>query len=283
MSSTLTIDTCLNTDSLKWMDEYQGQPFADLVFADPPFNIGWKYNTYDDEQPEDDFIDWNRRWINLAISKVLKPFGQIYICMGDEYVADICQICKRELKLTMQNWLVWHYTFGQSGKLDHRKRFTRSKTHILRFSVHPRKFYFDPISVAVPSGRLLEYADKRADPRGKCPDDVFITKRIAGTHKDRFPGMSTQMSEDLVKPWIIATTKAGDTIYDPFPGSGVSMVVAKKTGRHFFATELDTDYHSRILNRLNVLPHSNIQSPCPPTQPLHSEQSSSDQNQCPQS
>lgn len=246
MSSILTLDTCLNADSLDWMNNYTGAPFADLVFADPPFNIDWKYDIFIDKKPDQEFLDWTKSWVNLAISKCLKPEGQIYICMGDEYVSEIDVICRRELNLWRQDWLIWHYSFGQSGKLEKRRKFTRSKTHVLRFSKHPRNFYFDPISVAVPSGRLLKYADKRADPRGKCPDDVFVVKRIAGTHKERVPGMSTQMPGELVKPWIIATTKPGDTVYDPFPGSGIALKIAKITGRHYFGTELSPNYHSRI-------------------------------------
>lgn len=262
--SNLTIDTCINTDSLTWMTNYNGSPFADLIFADPPFNINWKYDIYIDKKPDQEFLDWNRQWISLAITKILKPHGQIFICMGDEYVGDIEVMCKRELNLTPQNWLIWHYGFGQSGKLHTRKRFTKSKTHIIRFSKHPTNFYFDPISIAVPSGRQTTYADKRADPRGKCPNDVFINKRIAGTHKDRVPGMTTQMPRELIRPWIISTTKPDDTIYDPFPGSGISLIVAKELGRHFFATELSPAYAQRITKRLNEVTHNNSLSPSIP-------------------
>lgn len=246
----MNFNTCVNADSIEWMTNYQGEPFADLIFADPPFNIGWEYDICIDEKTDLEFINWNREWINLAATKCLKPYGTMLICMGDEYVSDIDVMCRRDLGLHRQNWMIWHYEFGQSGKLHSRKRFVRSKTHVLRFSKHKAKFKFDATRVAVPSKRQTMYADSRADMRGKCPNDVFIHKRIAGTHKDRVPHMTTQMPIELVTPWILAMTDHNDLVYDPFPGSGVTLAAAKNKGRQYFGTELSPAYHQHILNRL---------------------------------
>lgn len=255
----MILNTCINADSLAWMTAYDGPQFADLVFADPPFNIKWKYDVYIDEMPYHEFIDWNKRWISTAIAKIMKPNAQIFICMGDEYVSEIDMMCRHEFGLHKQNWLIWNYSFGQSGKLHERKRFTRSKTHILRFSKHKKVYTFNGVDIAVPSDRQLAYADKRADPRGKCPDDVLCFKRICGTHKDRVPGVSTQMGADLVSTLIKATTNPGDMIYDPFPGSGISCRVARSLNRNFFATELSPNYTLRIQQMLGISdqPHNN--------------------------
>lgn len=247
------MNTCLNIDSLTWMSNYTGEPFVDLIFADPPFNIKWKYDIYIDKMPDDEFIDWNRKWIAQA-KRILKPTGQMYICMFDEYVSEIDLICRKELGLYCQNKLIWNFNFGQSGILHTRKRFTRSKTHILRMSKHRTKFTFNPQDIAVPSARQLEYNDKRADGRGKCPDDVLRYKRIAGTHKDRFPSVTTQMPIEMVSMLIKAVTNAGDMVYDPFPGSGVSLRAAQLLNRNYFGTELSPNYTTRILNALGIEP-----------------------------
>ena len=247
----MNLNTCINAESLAWMQAYEGDPFADLIFADPPFNIKWKYDIYIDEMPDDQFIEWNRQWIRLATTKILKPTGQMYICMFDEYVSDIDLICRRELGLFRQNWLVWNFSFGQSGKLLERRRFTRSKTHILRMSKNENVFTFNPQDIAVPSDRQTIYNDKRADPCGKCPDDVLKFKRIAGTHKDRVPGMSTQMPIEMVTMLVAGATNAGDIVYDPFPGSGVSLRASKLLNRNYFGTELSPNYHQRMVAMLN--------------------------------
>lgn len=240
-------NTCVNTDCVDWMKQVK-KPFADLIIADPPFNINWSYDIYDDKVSDRKFLYWSFEWIHEA-ARLLKPNGNLLICMGDEYISDIDVMCRRELGLDRRNWMIWHYTFGQSGKLETRKGFTRSKTHILRF-IKDKDFYFDPISVAVPSDRQRLYNDNRADSRGKVPNDVFVFKRIAGTHKDRFPGMSTQMPVELLEIWVQAMCPPKGIVFDPFAGSGSSLVAAKNQNRKYVGCELSPDYHARILKRL---------------------------------
>lgn len=245
------IHKCINIDSIRWLQDYDDPKFADLVFADPPFNIGWEYDTIHDKLPDTDFLNWLRTWVSLCIDKVMKPNSQIVICMGDEYVSDLDVLCRKELKLYRQNWLIWHYGFGQSGKLDSRKRFTRSKTHLLRYSLHKSKFTFNGGDIAIPSDRLKKYADNRADPRGKCPDDVLIFNRIAGTHKSRVKGISTQMPVEMVSKLVKAFTNPNDCVYDPFPGSGVVLKSCIGTGRGCVATEISKAYYDLTMEWLS--------------------------------
>jgi DNA modification methylase len=244
------IDTCINGDCLKWMRTIN-TPFADLIIADPPFNIGYQYDAYDDSRPPSDYLEWCTEWISQC-KKLLNDSGNILICMGDEYVSDIDIICRHKLGLTRVNWVIWHYKFGQSGKLDTRNHFTRSKTHILRY-VKSKKFYFNAAAVAVPSDRQRLYNDKRADPRGKCPDDVFIYKRIAGTHLERVKGIATQMPVQLLRIWIKAMCRPDGIVFDPFPGSGSSLIAAKYEKRHFLGVELSSKYYTEIIKRLSQL------------------------------
>ena len=226
-------------------------PFADLIIADPPFNMNFKYDIYQDKKPISTYIGWCRDWINQCI-KLLQNNGNLLICMGDEHVSEIDIMC-RNMGLYRRNWIIWHYNFGQSGTLDHRKGFTRSKTHILRFTKNKNKIYFNAPAVATPSARSKIYADKRADPRGKCPDDVFIFKRIAGTHVERVKGIGTQMPTQLLKVWINAMCKPDGVVFDPFSGSGASLIAAKMLGRKYLGVELSPNYHNIILQRLSQI------------------------------
>ncbi|MHC5100787.1 MAG: DNA-methyltransferase, partial [Planctomycetota bacterium] len=104
------------------------EPFADLVFADPPFNIGYQYDHYKDTLKKDKYLHWTRDWMAACVN-VLKPTGSFYVAIGAEYAAHI-RIIGEELGLICRNWIIWHYTFGQHGKT----KFSRAHAHIFYFA-----------------------------------------------------------------------------------------------------------------------------------------------------
>ena len=79
-------------------------PFADLIFADPPFNIGYQYDKYKDKVKSDKYIAWTRDWM-VACLNVLKPTGSFYIAIGDDYAAHV-RIIGDELGLNLRNWII---------------------------------------------------------------------------------------------------------------------------------------------------------------------------------
>ena len=143
------------------------EPFADLIFADPPFNIGYQYDKYKDKVKSEKYIAWTQDWMKVCVD-VLKPDGSFYIAIGDDYAANI-KILADGLGLRMRNWIIWHYTFGQQTKA----KFARAHTHIFYFVKDKNAFTFNDYAVRVPSDRQLIYNDKRANPKGKMPDDVW--------------------------------------------------------------------------------------------------------------
>lgn len=84
-------------------------PFADLIFADPPFNIGYKYDKYHDQVEGDKYIDWTRKWMT-ACKKVLKPTGSFYIAIGDDYAANVKIIADEISLLFAYSWQISLFT-----------------------------------------------------------------------------------------------------------------------------------------------------------------------------
>jgi len=153
---------------------------VDLVFADPPFNIGYDYDEYDDKRSCEDYLGWSKRWISEVI-RVLKPDGTFWLAIGDEYAAELKVMATRDLELTCRSWVVWYYTFGVHCK----HKFTRSHAHLFYFVKDPKKFTFNTDDIRVPSARQLVYADKRANPKGRVPDDTWIIQPNAEKSKSR--------------------------------------------------------------------------------------------------
>ncbi len=143
---------------------------VDLAFADPPFNIGYEYDVYNDRQTKADYLAWTEQWLK-AVRRVLKPAGSFFVAIGDEYAAEL-KIRLDALGLTLRNWIVWHYTFG----VNCQQKFNRSHAHILYYVMDPRRFTFNADEIRVPSARQTTYADRRANPRGKLPDDTWVLR-----------------------------------------------------------------------------------------------------------
>jgi DNA modification methylase len=234
---------------------------ADLVFADPPFNIGYEYDVYDDRRARADYLAWADRWL-AAVRRVLSPTGSLFVAIGDEYAAEH-KVRLDALGLTLRNWIVWHYTFGVSCK----KKFNRSHAHIFYYVADPKRFTFNPDGVRVPSARMTTYADRRANPVGKLPDDTWVLRpqetddhfqpesdtwylpRVCGTFKER-TGHPCQMPEAVLDRIIRVASNPGDVVLDPFAGSGTTLAVAKKLGRRYLGIELSERYADGIRQRL---------------------------------
>jgi site-specific DNA-methyltransferase (adenine-specific) len=236
---------------------------AELAFADPPFNIGYDYDSYDDTRSSDDYLDWSRRWMQ-EIRRVLTPDGTFWLAIGDEYAAELKVMATRELGFHCRSWVVWYYTFGVNCK----NKFSRSHAHLFHFIRDPDAFTFNADNIRVPSARELVYGDKRANPKGRLPDDTWILRpqdlaegfgsdedtwyfpRVCGTFKERSGWHGCQMPEQLLGRIIRSCSHAGDLVVDPFAGSGTTLAVAKKLGRRYFGCELSDQYAERIDERL---------------------------------
>lgn len=145
---------------------------VDLVFADPPFNIGYDYDVYRDSLSGNEYLEWSRQWMK-AVRRVLKDNGAFWLAIGDEYAAEL-KIEAQKLGFHCRSWVVWYYTFGVNCKY----KFTRSHAHLFHFVVDPDNLVFrsEERENRIPSARQLVYNDNRANPRGRLPDDTWIIR-----------------------------------------------------------------------------------------------------------
>jgi site-specific DNA-methyltransferase (adenine-specific) len=135
----------------------------------------------------------------------------------------------------------------------------------------PDHFTFNDDAIRVPSARALVYRDRRADPRGRLPDDTWILRpqdlpdgfrpdddtwyfpRVAGTFKERAGWHGCQMPEQLLGRIIRACSNEDQIVLDPFAGSGTTLAVAKKLQRRYLGFELSPEYAQRIQERLAMI------------------------------
>ena len=244
---------------------------VDLAFADPPFNSGYEYDVYQDRRAKADYLAWTEVWMK-GVARVLKPTGSFFLAIGDEYAAEM-KIRLDALGFTMRNWIVWHYTFGVNCS----KKFNRSHAHIFYYVADPKRFTFESDRVRVPSARMTTYADRRANPVGKLPDDTWVLRpqedgehyaaesdtwsvsRVCGTFKER-TGHPCQMPEGVLERIVKVASNPGDLVFDPFAGSGTTLAVAKRLKRRYLGIELSEDYADAVRVRLDAV-HTEVEKP----------------------
>ncbi len=249
------------------IDSMQGMDAAstDLVFADPPFNIGLDYSAYDDNLPYDEYVKFSRDWLSEC-HRILKPTGSIYVAIGDEFAAEV-KVTMRQLGFKFRNWVVWNYSFGESQ----RKKFNRTHAHILYMVKDAKNFTFNASDIMVPSARQLIYKDKRAKSGGKLPDDVWDVfvrdavcradqlkiypedtllwddSRLCGTFKERLvkedgSAHPCQLPMSILERVIKVSSNPGDLVVDPFCGTGTTAYVANRLKRSYITMEMDPEY-----------------------------------------
>lgn len=221
---------------------------VDLIFADPPFNWARDYDRHETGEAWDDaamsrseYLSFTEEWLNICAG-ALKPTGSMWVNIPDDSAAEIVVHLKK-IGLHMVNWCVWHYRFGQNTT----GRFINSKVHALYFSKDPYRRTWNPDPILEVSDRRAIYGDPRTEskkdgmPAGmRVPMDVWYGKfwgRIQGNNKERRHKHDNQLPEVYLHRVIACSSNPGDTVLDPFLGSGTTGVIAHAMGRHFIGTE----------------------------------------------
>jgi DNA modification methylase len=232
---------------------------ADLVFADPPFNIGFSYDICKDRWEREEYLSWIDQWLSQVV-RILKPNGSFWLSMSDEHVADYKNKLD-SLGLELVNWIIWHFTFARLTK----RKFARSHRHILYYVVDIDNYTFNYQDICVPTV-VVKYV-RETNCKTRIPHDVwclhpneseqlFQTEHdvwfyptVAGVSSERVDHPS-QMPEALLERIIRVATNPGDLVVDPFAGSGTTLAVAKRLGRNYWGCELSPNYAKVILDRL---------------------------------
>ena len=245
-------------DSIVWLRSLPSG-CADLVFADPPYNI--KKAEWDNFESQETYIQWSLGWIT-EVSRILKPSGSLYICGFSEILADL----KRPASPFFHScrWLVWHYKnkanlgwdWGRSHEsLLHFRKSAATRINIddvrIPYGAHTLKYPEHPQANTSQFSREgeLDPPEWRPHPRGAKPRDVFDIPTTCNGMGEKTPH-PTQKPEELVRKFVLASSREGDLVIDPFSGSGTTLVVAEQLGRRWMGCDLSADYHGWAIHRL---------------------------------
>ena len=228
--------------------------FVDLMIIDPPYNLtkefnGLKFNKRNNEA----YVEYLEQWFPRLI-KTLKPTASVYLC-GD-WKCSAAEFTVLDKYLTVQNRIVWQREKGRGAK-----RNWKNCTEDVWFATVSDSYYFDVDAVKMKRRVLAPYrVDGKPKDWQETDDGAFRMTHPSNFWDDiSIPYWSmpentdhpTQKPEKLLAKLILASSKPGDLVFDPFLGSGTTAVVAKKLGRKYCGIELNAQYCCWSLARLD--------------------------------
>jgi site-specific DNA-methyltransferase (adenine-specific) len=226
---------------------------VDLIFADPPYNIGKNFNGHKDKWAKDeDYLSWCYEWLDLCVRK-LKPNGSFYVMTSTQFMP-FFDIHLRK-KLDILSRLVWYY--DSSGVQA--KKYYGSMYEPILFCVKDSDNYTfnsQDILVEAKTGAKRKLIDYR-----KTVPTVYSSEKVPGNvweyarvryRMDEYENHPTQKPIALLERIIKASSNVGDLIMDPFSGTFTTCYVAKELNRNSIGIELQDEYVKIGLRRLNL-------------------------------
>lgn len=223
----------------------------DLIFVDPPYNIGKNFNGLIDKWTTDSlYLEWCYEWIDLCLKK-LKPNGSFYVMTSTQFIPYF-DIYLRD-KISILSRIVWSY--DSSGVQA--KNFYGSMYEPILFCVKDKNNYTfnsNDILVEAKTGAKRNLIDYRKSPpqpynNEKVPGNVWDFPRVR-YRMDEYENHPTQKPTALLERIIKASSNPGDIVLDPFSGTFTTSYVAKKLGRKSIGIEINEDFTKIGLRRV---------------------------------
>ena len=225
---------------------------VDLIFADPPYNIGKDFDGIKENWTEENFLTWCYEWIEDC-HRVLKPTGTFYFMNSTKNMPFLDIFCRNIFSIKSR--IVWSY---DSSGVQAKSFFGSMYEPILMLTKHPKEYTFNykEIMVEAKTGAKRQLIDYR-----KNPPQPYNTKKVPGNvweyprvrfKMDEYENHPTQKPEALLERIIKSSSNEGDIVLDPFSGSFTTGSVAKKLNRKFIGIEINEDYVKMGIRRLGL-------------------------------
>ena len=233
----------------------------DLIFADPPYNIGKNFNGRKDKWESDkSYLDWCYQWLDLCIKK-LKSNGSFYVMTSTQNMPFFDIYLRKRLIILSR--IVWYY--DSSGVQA--KKYYGSLYEPILFCVKDKNNYTfnsEDILVEAKTGAVRKLIDYRKPiptvyNYKKVPGNVWEIHRVR-YRMDEYENHPTQKPIALLERIIKASSNEGDLILDPFSGTFTTSFVAKQLRRRSVGIEIDEEYLMIGLRRLEITSEYNGQT-----------------------
>lgn len=214
----------------------------DLIVADPPDNIGLKYDGFKDRQKPWVYENNLRLWIAMMADLTKGP---IFLTFNEKWTMAV-ENAIESVGVPLIQRLQWYYTFGQDQT-------TRGKYALCYRPIYwLNSEYVRTNQIKIPSARQIKYNDKRAAKGGKMPPNVWEFPRVCGTFKEKRKWVPTQLPETLVERIISGHCRPGGCVLDPFIGSGTTALICQRLDLNCVGIEISEATIQKTAEHLGV-------------------------------
>ena len=252
------LDKTINADLLTVLPLLPDE-FADLIIIDPPYNLTKNFGgKVFNERKDSAYEEYLETWFS-SVCKKLKSNGSLYLCGDWKCTAALQRVMEKEL--TVLNRITWQREKGRGAKAN-----WKNGMEDIWFGVKdPDSYYFNLDAVKIKRRVIAPYREggKGGKPKDweeseegnfrlTCPSNFWDDISVPFWSMPENTDHPTQKPEKLYAKLILASSKPGDLVFDPFLGSGTASVVAKKLGRHWCGIELCEEYCLLAEKRLEL-------------------------------
>ncbi len=237
----VVLETCIPDNSI------------DLIFADPPYNIGKRFANFIDKWPsEEAYVEWCYKWLSLCVAK-LKPTGSLYLMASTQTMPYLDLFLRKKMHILSR--LVWSY--DSSGVQA--KGYYGSMYEPILFAVKNKKKYTfnsQEILVEAKTGaqrKLIDYRKPVPEVYSstKVPGNVWEFNRVR-YRMEEYEDHPSQKPAALLERIIKASSNPDEVVLDPFAGTFTTSAVAQQLGRQAIGIELQEKYVKVGLRRLGI-------------------------------
>ncbi len=227
---------------------------VDLMFADPPYNLTKSFNDRKFTKISlDEYSEWLDSWLSQTV-RILKRTASVYLCGDWRSSAAIQRV--GEKYFSAQNRITWEREKGRGAKSN-----WKNCSEDIWFFTVSEDYYFNVEAVMLKRQVVAPYTDGNGTPKdwsetenGRFrlthPSNISTYWTVPYWSMPENTDHPTQKPEKLLAKIVLASSRTGDFVFDPFNGSGTTTVVAKKLGRRYLGVEVDESYCCLALKRL---------------------------------
>jgi site-specific DNA-methyltransferase (adenine-specific) len=230
--------------------------FVDLLIIDPPYNLtkSFRGNIFQ-ERDKATYQKWFESWF-IPLLKILKPNASVYVCAEWRFSSIVEQIVSEHL--TIRNRITWEREKGRGANAN-----WKNCSEDIWFATASNDYYFNVDAAKLKRRVLAPYRDSARKPKDwqqanganfrlTHPSNLWTDITVPFWSMPENTDHPTQKPEKLLAKIILASSRKGDFVLDPFAGSGTTQVVAKKLGRAFCGVEIDKHYCVLTEKRLQL-------------------------------